>query len=206
MMKVSLFQNKFLSLGDHVESTILDRNFFDIAGLNSGHVEIDVTSAVPSSLVGQYKLIWSERMLEHIETDLISYCIKNISNLLAHDGILRFSLPICFFVDGHMLREGNFQRQMEYGHRTWFNIESYGEITDEIFGSLFPLPENSRPLDQLIACNNLSFRPIRHYRRDGNLIVNESIFDEEKNEFQDFPLIKQKRPNSFIFDLSLKKF
>ena len=43
-----------------------------------------------------------------------------------------FHSRFVFFVDGHMLREGNFQRQMEYGHRTWFNIESYGEITEEI--------------------------------------------------------------------------
>ena len=118
--------NTYLSLGDHVKSTILDTNYFDIGGLNSGNLEIDVTKEIHSSLNGKYKLIWSERMLEHVHPDLVSQSVKNIAKLLDVDGVLRFSLPICYFVDGHMLREGNFQRQQEYGHWTWFNIESWG--------------------------------------------------------------------------------
>jgi hypothetical protein len=198
--------NTFLSLGDHVNSTALDTNYFDIGGLNSGHLEIDATEDIHSSFRGKYKLVWSERMLEHIPTDLVSQCVKNISNLLDLEGILRFSLPICYFVDGHMLREGNFQRQLEYGHRTWFNIESYGEITEEIFGRNFPLPKNSRSWDQIISKHNLFHRPIRYYGRDGSLYVDDKIFDEANNQFLDFPKIKQKRPNSFIFDLSLNPF
>ena len=73
--------NTFLSLGDYVKSTILDTNYFDIGGLNSGHLEIDVTEDVHSSLRGKYKLVWSERMLEHIPTNLVSQCVKNISKL-----------------------------------------------------------------------------------------------------------------------------
>ena len=198
--------NSYLSLGNHVESTSLDTNYFDIGGLNSGHLDINVMKSINSSSIGKYKLIWSERMLEHIPTNLVSQSVKNITNLLDEDGILRFSLPICYFVDGHMLREGNFQRQIEYGHLTWFNIESYGEITEEVFGRLMPLPENSRSWDQIISDNNLFHRPIRYYRRDGSLYVNDKIFDEANNLFLDFPKIKQKRPNSFIFDLSLRPF
>ena len=198
--------NSYLSLGDHVKSTLLDTNYFDIGGLNSGNLEIDVTKVIHPSLKGKYKLVWSERMLEHIHTNLVSQSVKNITKLLDVDGVLRFSLPICYFVDGHMLREGNYQRQLEYGHRTWFNIESYGEITEEVFGSLLPIPENSRSWDQIISDNNLFHRPIRYYRRDGSLYVDDKIFDEANNQFLDFPKIKQKRPNSFIFDLSLNPF
>ena len=198
--------NTYLSLGDHVKSTILDTNYFDIGGLNSGNLEIDVTKEIHSSLNGKYKLIWSERMLEHVHPDLVSQSVKNIAKLLDVDGVLRFSLPICYFVDGHMLREGNFQRQLEYGHWTWFNIESWGLITEEIFGKLLPLPDNSRSWDQIISDNNLFHRPIRYYRRDGSLYVDDKIFDESNNQFLDFPQIKQKRPNSFIFDLSLRPF
>ena len=40
--------NTYLSLGDHVKSTILDTNYFDIGGLNSGNLEIDVTKEIHS--------------------------------------------------------------------------------------------------------------------------------------------------------------
>ena len=42
--------NSYLSLGDHVNSTALDTNYFDIGGLNSGHLEIDVTEDIHSFL------------------------------------------------------------------------------------------------------------------------------------------------------------
>lgn len=32
--------NSYLSLGDHVESTSLDTNYFDIGGLNSGPIKM----------------------------------------------------------------------------------------------------------------------------------------------------------------------
>ena len=67
----------FLSLGDHVKSTILDTNYFDIGGLNSGNLEIDVTKEIHPSLKGKYKLIWSERMLEHVHPDLVSQSVKS---------------------------------------------------------------------------------------------------------------------------------
>jgi hypothetical protein len=51
--------NSYLSLRDHVKSTLLDTNYFDIGGLNSGHLEIDVREDVHSSFRGKYKLIWS---------------------------------------------------------------------------------------------------------------------------------------------------
>jgi len=77
---------------------------------------------------------------------------------------------------------------------------------NSVFGTLFPIPENSRSWDQIISENNLFHRPIRYYRRDGSLYVDDKIFDEANNQFLDFPKIKQKRPNSFIFDLSLHPF
>jgi len=199
---------RFLSIGDHIESTTLNLKLFDIGGISvkDTHFFLDVTQVPPVEIHSKYELIWSERMLEHIPTDKIPSSVYNISKLLTFDGILRFSLPICYFVEGHMLREGNYQRQIKYGHFTWFNIESYGEITKEIFGNLFPLHHNSRPWNKVIEGNNLFFRPIRHFDRDGNLFVNNKIFNEDKNIFKDYPDIKQKRPNSFIFDLSLSKF
>jgi hypothetical protein len=51
--------NTFLLLGDHVNSTALGTNYFDIGGLNSGHLEIDVTEDIHSLFRGKYKLVWS---------------------------------------------------------------------------------------------------------------------------------------------------
>ena len=90
--------NTFLSLGDYVKSTILDTNYFDIGGLNSGNLETDVTKEIHPSLKGKFKLVWSERMLEHIRTNLVGQSLKNITKLLDVDGVLRFSLPVCYFV------------------------------------------------------------------------------------------------------------
>ena len=90
--------DSYLSLENHVKSTIIYTNYFDIGDLFSGNLEIDVTKEIHPSLKGKFKLVWSERMLEHIRTNLVGQSLKNITKLLDVDGVLRFSLPVCYFV------------------------------------------------------------------------------------------------------------
>ena len=194
----------YLSLGDSHSSSEL----FATAGLEqNAEIQLDITAvSIPESMSERYQLIWSERMLEHIDSSRFLAVFENISRMLMVNGRCRMALPICFYTPYddralNMLRDGNQSNCERFGHISWMTVDGYGPVTIECFGKDYP-PENLlKSWQDLSKRSGLLFLPIRYYSPKGNLVVLSDLFDEETCCFSDYPEIHMNRPNSFVFDL-----
>ena len=175
---------------------------FATAGL-SGEMFLDVTAPLADALVGRYAFIWSERMLEHIRVEDLPAALANVAGLLQDGARCRMCLPLCFWgTDAtNMMRAGNRENCVRQGHVTWFTHEGLGPVTEEDMGAADPPPARTTSWDDQLAGTGLAYVPVRHYRRDGTLFIDETVLDEAGGRFRDEPSIPLRRPDSLIFDL-----
>lgn len=172
------------------------------AGL-SGQIRMDITKPPPGWMMGRYEFIWSERMLEHISVQDLDQAFRNIALLLKKGAACRMCLPICFWGTPkiNMVRQGNEGNCERYGHVTWFTYEGYGPVTPACMGASDPPVEILTLWHKGLHTSGLTYRPVRHYRRDGSLFVDRSVSDPAPTTFLDQPEVEVKRPDSLIFDL-----
>jgi len=193
--KISSLTN--LSLGD---------SGFPFAGFVSagfgGVIQLDITKRPPSWMHGKYKMIYSERMLEHISSDQIALALKNISLILADDGMCRMSLPVCFSgIPTNMMRAGNANKCKELGHVTWFTKEGFGAVNDEFFG-LFEAPVHGLTLWQdVLEGLELEIHFHRSYKSSGEQVNDSCLTIDGDGYYSDFKAIRTNRPHSLIFDI-----
>ena len=100
-----------------------------------------------------------------------------------------------------MVRAGNAANCSRQGHITWFTHEGYGPITEACMGAPNPPGELVTTWAEGLEISGLVYQPIKHYRRDGSLFVDESVLEQGSNIFADEQAVKMKRPDSLIFDL-----
>lgn len=100
-----------------------------------------------------------------------------------------------------MIRAGNAEKCESLGHISWFTFEGFGAISPEDFGADAP-PLGHMTWDSLLEPLGLRFESVRHYGRDGQLVVNRDILTEERETpFSDRPEVIVNRIDSLIFDV-----
>ena len=193
-----IFNKKYVDLGSDTRSP-----YFLTIDLSTGaDITLDITKLVENNLHNKFDFIWSERLLEHIDYQKISIVFENIYNMLKKNGFCRFSLPHSYgqFNKG-MMRSNNFQKSTSIGHVTWFTIEGFGEVREELFGLSDAPKRNLLAWEEILDFDKFEFRPVMYFDKLKNLNIDKNIYDSKKNYFQDIKVINMKRTNSFVFDL-----
>ena len=193
--RISSFRN--LSLGD----SGFPFDGFVSAGFG-GVIRLDITKRPPKWMHGKYNIIYSERMLEHIESKSVATVLKNISLLLAEDGICRMSLPVCFSeIQTNMMRAGNSKKCKDLGHITWFTKEGFGDVDENLFGLSEAPSKFLTSWKVALEGLDLEIRFHRSYDSSGKQVNDSRLAINSAGYYSDLDTVRTKRPQSLIFDI-----
>ena len=172
------FRKNYLDLGSQEASP----HFMTLDLSPRADITLDITQPIKENLYNKFDFIWSERLLEHLDSKKMDIVIENIYNMLKNKAFCRLSLPVCYYhPEGRqMMRLGNEEQSASIGHITWFTHEGFGKVSDELFGVDYPPKNKIITWESVLDNKRLKFKPVMYYDESKKLIINDNIYNFKK--------------------------